>query len=256
MTGSHLAVHRLPVRCRERRAVCVGVSGSKPTDRSGHGLDEQGCGPLRWHRLPSRVGRGADRRGPCGQVSDPVCGTGLDLDRCGHRATVVRPGEAQLRRRRQEQQRPRDRLVVQVRPGHLDFLQLALTVLAEVLHGGCLSRPGRVHAELAVEKGVLPRAPDGRTGALRASQGEVSDRTAKLEARCGAERPQGVRSRQRMARGPGRSTGLLGRPRAFSRRVNRRVGVAPAAAPRPPAFAFSLVFAHPFLATHNLRAAH
>ena len=51
-------------------------------------------GPLRWHRLPSRVGRGADRRGPSGQVSDSVRGTGLDLDRCGHRATVVRPSEA------------------------------------------------------------------------------------------------------------------------------------------------------------------
>ena len=50
---------------------------------------------------------------------------------------------------------------------------------------------------------------------------------------------QGMRSRQRMARWPRpRSTGLLGRPRAFSRRVHRRVGVALAAAPRPPALRF------------------
>ena len=30
------------------------------------GFDEQGFGPLRSHRLPSCVGRGADRRGPSG----------------------------------------------------------------------------------------------------------------------------------------------------------------------------------------------
>ena len=30
------------------------VRGPEPTDCSGHGLDEQGFGPLRWHRLPSQ----------------------------------------------------------------------------------------------------------------------------------------------------------------------------------------------------------
>ena len=49
-------------------------------------------------------------------------------------------------------------------------LQLALTVLAEVLPGGCLSRPGRVHAELAKKSGCYPArqmAVQGRAGPLR-----------------------------------------------------------------------------------------
>ena len=46
---------------------------------------------------------------------------------------------------------------MQVRPRALDLLQLAETVFAEIVHGVCIARLGRVYAELPVEQ--RPREP-------------------------------------------------------------------------------------------------
>ena len=55
------------------------------------------------------------------------------------------------RRRRREQQHALHRPVVQVRPGVLDFMQLAQTVFSKIVHDQLVASPGRVRAELPVE---------------------------------------------------------------------------------------------------------
>ena len=82
--------------------------------------------------------------------------------------------EAQLRgrdarRRGREQQRALDRLVVQVRPGVLDFLQLAQAVRAEIVNGAGVVCLGRVRSELAVpaRPAIRPARPRARLHSRR-----------------------------------------------------------------------------------------
>ena len=62
------------------------------------------------------------------------------------------------RRRWRENERPRDRVIVQVRPGALDFFQFAQTVRAEAVHRAFiparLLRPLRTAGRAAATRGL------------------------------------------------------------------------------------------------------
>ena len=70
-----------------------------------------------------------------------------------------------------------DRLVVQVRPGVLDFFQLAQTVRAEVIHGAPITRLRRVRAELPVE------LPPCETERARESERAIGEPEVEVEGR-------------------------------------------------------------------------
>ena len=85
-----------------------------------------------------------------------------------------------------EDQDASGRRVVQPRPGQLDLLQLAQTVLAEILNGAIVAGLGRVHSELPID--LLPGEPLGsakREGPVDKPEVQVEAQRRTLERREG-----------------------------------------------------------------------
>ena len=138
----------LPVIDRPfRRRVWRHVGHGEGQDLGVRGRRSAG-GPVRQDGQRGRdpTGAGLEDLGGCFQgrlMASPIRGA-----RLFHEPQLRR---RDTRRRRREQQRALHRPVVQVRPGVLDFMQLAQTVFSKIVHDQLVASPGRVRAELPVE---------------------------------------------------------------------------------------------------------
>ena len=82
-----------------------------------------------------------------------------------------------------EDQHALGRRIVQLRPSHLDLLQLAQGVLAEIINSACVVRLGRIDPELAVERRPgEPQRSAEREGAVDKPEVEIEAQGERLSA--------------------------------------------------------------------------